>query len=70
MAGQATGYKYAPEAASTAGIVADFYSDVKSKPTPAMLRALVDFGRENASSIVVMSFRQFLFAHVPVDSCV
>ncbi len=42
MAGQATGYKYAPEAASTAGIVADFYSDVKSKPTPAMLQALVD----------------------------
>ena len=42
MAGQSAGYRYTPEAASTAGIVADFYSDVKSKPTPAMLRVLVD----------------------------
>lgn len=50
MAGQVTGIRYAPEAASTAGIVADFASDVKSKPTPAMLRALVvaEVGDEQA----------------------
>jgi len=42
MAGQATGTRYTPEAASAARIVADFASDVKSKPTPAMLRALME----------------------------
>ena len=39
MAGQVTGIRYTPEAASTASLVADFASDVKSKPSPAMLRA-------------------------------
>ncbi len=42
MAGEATGTRYMPAAASAAEIVADFASDVKSKPTPAMLRGLVE----------------------------
>jgi threonine aldolase len=42
MAGEATGTRYTPQAASAAEIVADFASDVKTKPTPAMLRALAE----------------------------
>ncbi|MDP6706967.1 MAG: threonine aldolase family protein [Alphaproteobacteria bacterium] len=42
MAGDATGLRWIPRPSSTEGIVADFYSDTKSKPTPAMLQALVD----------------------------
>ena len=42
MAGEATGLTYTPTPASTEAIVADFYSDVKSKPSRGMLRALVE----------------------------
>lgn len=48
MAGEATGTQWTPVPASTDGIVADFYSDMKTKPTEGMLNALVaaDVGDE------------------------
>ena len=42
MAGDATGLRWTPEPSSTDGIIADFYSDMKSKPTPGMLQALIE----------------------------
>ena len=41
MAGTVTGANWLPEPADAAGIRADFYSDMKTKPTEAMLRALL-----------------------------
>ncbi len=41
MAGEATGDQWLPEPSSTEGIVADFYSDMKSKPTRAMLETVL-----------------------------
>lgn len=41
MAGEATGLQWTPEPASTDGIKADFYSDMKTKPTEGMLQALI-----------------------------
>lgn len=42
MAGSPTGTQWMPEPSSAEGIVADFYSDMKSKPTPGMLQALIE----------------------------
>lgn len=42
MAGEATGVNWIPEPADAGGIKADFYSDMKTKPTDGMLRALLN----------------------------
>jgi threonine aldolase len=42
MAGEATGLNWIPEPADATGIKADFYSDMKTKPTEGMLRALLN----------------------------
>lgn len=42
MAGEATGHQWRPQPSSTEGIIADFYSDMKTKPTPGMLQALIE----------------------------
>lgn len=41
MAGEPTGATWLPEPSDTAGIKADFYSDMKTRPTEGMLQALV-----------------------------
>ena len=41
MAGEATGDVWLPEPSNTERIVADFYSDMKSKPTRAMLETVL-----------------------------
>ena len=41
MAGEATGAIWKPHISDAGAVVADFYSDMKSKPTPEMLQALV-----------------------------
>lgn len=41
MAGKPSGARWMPEASSTEDIIADFYSDTKSKPTRAMLEAIL-----------------------------
>jgi threonine aldolase len=41
MAGEATGAQWTPTPSSTDGIVADFYSDMKTIPTGGMLNALL-----------------------------
>ena len=41
MAGEATGTRWKPEPASADGIVADFYSDMKTIPTDGMLQAML-----------------------------
>ena len=41
MAGEPTGADWLPEPSDTAGIKADFYSDMKTRPTEGMLQALV-----------------------------
>ena len=41
MAGEATGTRWTPEPASADGIVADFYSDMKTIPTDGMLQAML-----------------------------
>jgi len=42
MASEATGVNWIPEPADATGITADFYSDMKTKPTEGMLRALLN----------------------------
>ena len=41
MAGEAAGTRWTPEPASADGIVADFYSDMKTIPTDGMLQAML-----------------------------
>ena len=41
MAGEATGTRWTPEPANADGIVADFYSDMKTIPTDGMLQAML-----------------------------
>lgn len=41
MAGEATGTQWTPHPASTDGILADFYSDMKTIPTDGMLQAML-----------------------------
>lgn len=41
MAGTTTGYQWQPKPSTDDGIVADFYSDTKSKPTRAMLESIL-----------------------------
>lgn len=42
MAGEATGALWTPAPSNTDHIIADFYSDMKTKPTPGMLEALLN----------------------------
>jgi threonine aldolase len=42
MAGEATGLNWIPEPSDASGIKADFYSDMKTKPTEGMLRSLLN----------------------------
>jgi threonine aldolase len=42
MAGEATGARWLPQPSSTDDIEADFYSDMKSRPTRAMLETILD----------------------------
>lgn len=42
MAGETTGPQWLPQPSSTDAIKADFYSDMKSKPTRAMLETILD----------------------------
>ena len=47
MAGDATGAQWMPVPCSAEGVIADFYSDMKSKPTRAMLQSMLSKAREH-----------------------
>lgn len=42
MAGYATGRKWTPAPSDATAVIADFYSDMKTKPTAAMLQTLIE----------------------------
>ena len=63
MAGDATGGQWMPEPLTTDGITADFYSDMKTKPTPAMLQALVE--ADLLDCVVALPDRLFYNTTIP-----